>query len=138
MSGFGQFYQQGGVFMHLITLLALAGTGILAVRAARLRGLVHRVKTAQPAAPRTEGGLIGALALASLMVGLLGTTFGFMELCAAVLTIPPPQQIQAVFRATPMALTTVAWSLMLSVPLVLGRAVVGAVETRLRALTPQS
>ena len=138
MADFAQFYQQGGVFMHLVTLLALASTGLLAARAVRLRGLAQRV-TARKPPPRPEHeGLILGLIVAAGLVGTLGATFGFIETFAALRTVPPEHHMLALCRAVPVALTPFAWSLMLVSPLVLGRATVGAVEARLRQLAARA
>lgn len=134
MTDFGQFYQQGGAFMHLITLLSLASTGLLAARAVRLRGLVQRVNAgAPPPAPEHEGLLLGLTVTAGL-IGALGATFGLIETFAALRMVPPEHHMLALFRAVPMALTPLAWSLLLVSPLVLGRATLGAIEARLRQL----
>ncbi|MGH1343353.1 MAG: hypothetical protein ACRBN8_17465 [Nannocystales bacterium] len=134
MTNFGQFYQQGGVFMHLITLFALASTGLLAARAVRLRRLVRRVTSGTPPPPPEHEGLILGLMVAAGLAGALGATFGLIETCAALQTVPPEHHVRAVTRAIPLALSPFAWSLMLVTPLVLGRAVVGTLEARLRGL----
>lgn len=134
MTNFAQFYQQGGVFMHLITLFALVGSGLLASRAMRLRGLVRRVTAAKPPPPPEHEGLLVGLMLAAALAGCLGATFGVIETFAALRTVPPEHHILALGRAVPLALSPFAWSLMLVIPLVLGRAVVSSVEARLRRL----
>ena len=135
MTEFGQFYQQGGVFMHLVTLLSLAAAGILATHAVRLRTLAKRVLAAKPAGESVDFGLVGGLTLAAIMSGVLGATFGFMELAGALRTIPAAQHDAALLRALPLAVTPFAWALMLGTPLVLGRAVVSSIDNRLRRLS---
>lgn len=135
MSDFGVFYQQGGVFMHLVTLLSLAAAGMLATRAVGLRALAKRVLAARPAGGGEDLGLVTGLTVAALMCGVLGATFGFMEVASALRTIDPAQHDAALLRALPIALTPFAWALMLGTPLVLGRAVVATVEGRLRRLS---
>jgi len=128
MTEFGEFYARGGVFMHLVSLLSLVAAGMLASRAARLRGLVKRVASS---GPLPDEGLFSALVVAALMMGVLGTTVGAMEVCLALRTIPPEQHGAAVVRAIPIALSPLAWTLILGAPLLLGRGVVGAIEARL-------
>lgn len=134
MSNFGQFYQQGGVFMHLVTLLSLAAAGMLAARAVRLRTLANRVLSAKPVGAAGDLGLVTALTVAALLCGVLGATFGLMETAGALQTIDGAMRPDALLRALPIAASPFAWALMLAVPLVLGRGVVVAVETRLRNL----
>lgn len=138
MTNFAQFYQQGGVFMHLITLLALTSTGLLASRAVRLRGLVRRVTAGKPPPPPEHEGLILGLMVAAGLAGALGATFGLIETGAALRSVPPEHQVMALSRALPIALSPFAWSLLLVIPLVLGRGVVGAVEARLRRLAARA
>lgn len=57
-----------------------------------------------------------------------------MELANALRTIAPAQHGAALLRALPIAATPFAWALMLGTPLVLGRAVVASIDTRLRRL----
>ncbi len=134
MTEFGEFYQQGGVFMHLVTLLSLAAAGILATCAVRLGRRAKRVLAAKPAGEPQDFGLVGGLTLAAVMCGVLGATFGFMEVAGALRTIPAGQHEAALLRALPIAATPFAWALMLGTPLVLGRAVVASIDTRLRRL----
>ncbi len=134
MSDFAQFYQQGGVFMHPITLLALATAALLASRALGIRGLVKAVTAGKRLAAAPDDRLTLGLIVTALMLGMLGTTFGIIETCAALRSVPPEQHTLAVARAIPLALATLAWSLLVGAPLVLARAVLGAVEGRLRTL----
>ena len=138
MTNFAQFYQQGGVFMHLITLFALTSTGLLASRAVRLRGLVRRVTAGKPPPPAEHEGLILGLMVAAGLAGALGATFGLIETGAALRSVAPEHQMMALARALPIALSPFAWSLLLLIPMVLGRAVVGAVEARLRRLAART
>lgn len=124
MGDFAQFYQQGGVFMHAVTLLALACGGALAAYTIQRR-------THSPSSD-VSNGLIRGLLRATLLFGAVGTTFGFMDMFAAVATVPPPQQIAVVFRALPLVLTPIAWALMLVAPLTLVRTVLTAVRHRPR------
>lgn len=119
MSDFAQFYQQGGVFMHAVTVLSLAGASVLAVRAVKLRSQPSRSAEQSP-------GLVRGLLACTLMCGVLGATFGFIEICAALLSAPPERQLTGALRAVPMALAPIAWSLMLATPLTLARAILGA------------
>lgn len=138
MSDFPEFYQQGGVFMHLITLLSLASAGLLARSAVGIRGLVHRVTAGKPAPAAPDDRLTLAFIVGALMFGTLGTTFGFIETCAALRTVPPEHHMMALMRAVPITLTPLAWSLLLAAPLVIGRAVVGTIDARLRALAARA
>lgn len=124
--------------MHLITLLSLASTGLLAARAVRLRGLARRVTAGKPPPPPEHEGLLLGLIVTAGLAGALGATFGLIETFAALRTVPPEHHMLALFRALPMALTPFAWSLLLVIPLVLGRATVGAIEARLRQLAARA
>ncbi len=138
MANFSEFYQQGGVFMHLVTLLALASSGLLLARAVRMRVLARRITAGKPPPPPEHEGLVLGLVVAAGLAGALGATFGLIETCAALRSIAPEHHMMAVARAVPIALSPLAWSLLLITPLVLARAVLGAVEARLRLLAARA
>ncbi len=104
----------------------------------RLRGLARRVTAAKPPPPAEHEGLLIGLMVVAALAGCLGATFGLIETCTALRTVPPEQHFHALARAVPLALSPFAWSLMLVIPLVLGRAVVGAIEARLRRLAARA
>jgi hypothetical protein len=120
---FGEFYQQGGVFMHAVSFFVLtAGTAIVArfVRGSKS----DRVRV------RAASALTGHLLGLAVAAGVLGTAFGFMELCGALEMIPRDQWSSAVARATPIALAPLTWSLMLLLPMGLIHAVGRYAERR--------
>lgn len=136
MSDFTTFYFQGGVFMHFITLFTLAATTLLISRVAKLRDVTKRANDERTVVARSDS--TGGILIAIVMLGALGTVFGFIEIAAAVQTVPEAQWAAATVRALPIALSTIAWSLMCATPLVLVRAVVRSAEARVRALTPST
>ncbi|MEM6296809.1 MAG: hypothetical protein AAGA54_36420 [Myxococcota bacterium] len=136
MTNFLQFYQQGGVFMHLITLFTLAATVLIAMQGLGLRDLARAtLQGTQPPASATDG-LTRGLMVAAVLIGVLGTMFGLMEIAGALQTVPEAARGNALLRALPIALTTMTWSLMCIIPLVLARAALHSAEVRLRRLRP--
>jgi hypothetical protein len=105
---FAQFYQNGGFFMHPIFICsALAAgftfKGVLAARKERSAPHVLR--------------LVTAMITGALLFGLVGTCFGVMEIGAALSSIDLELWPAALARATPIALTPLAFAAMLAAPL---------------------
>ncbi|MCH9683569.1 MAG: hypothetical protein K0V04_19175 [Deltaproteobacteria bacterium] len=132
---FTTFYQDGGVFMHVITLLS----GIVATVMVRRLGAIHRSfhdpNQRGPRFPHRDV-LSPALILAILFTGLLGSAMGWLELSAALRTVPVDQWPLAVTMGMQVASYTFVWALLCVVPMTIGHGVIGHLETRLRRLAP--
>jgi hypothetical protein len=122
MQDFAEFYALGGLFNHVVTLLALAGVSSLVVHAAlaRRRAGDHRLLDA---ADR-----FAALATAA---GVLGVAFGMMDVSAALATIPAELVVQAAGQSAGIVAVPLAWALMCAIPVWLASA-----YYRLRAPAP--
>ncbi len=124
------FYQSGGVFMHVITLLSIVALVAVGRRIRRLR-----TAFAEPARARalleTES-LGGTATRTALAVGALGTLMGAMEAAAAVGTVPPQLQFPAFMRGLMILVIPGIWALMCTIPLMLVHGGLGSFEGRLR------
>ena len=113
MSDFSTFYEHGGYFMHVISAVALAA-GLYTAK-----GLAQIGKTTAGETQSIDDTfrLAVGLVVVAVGVGLLGTLFGFIEASAAANAIPLEQHAKALARGMGVALHTLAWSLMLAIPL---------------------
>ncbi len=128
---FSVFYQQGGLFMHLVTLTALAGVVSVARRAIAVRRTISAPHGAQP----PEGGVTPWLVVAGMFLGTLGTLFGFGEASAALETVPSEMWGAALLRVGQIVFNPLMWSLMTLTPVVLAHATLLHFERRVgRAL----
>ncbi|KIG14595.1 hypothetical protein DB30_06650 [Enhygromyxa salina] len=108
MSNFYAFYQNGGLFMHFISLgAAVALTSVV------LHGRARRMGSDDPKLLHLAD-RVGGLCLA---VGLLGSVFGMIEAGAALSTVEPALFEQASARAQAIVPVTVAWALMCAIPI---------------------
>jgi hypothetical protein len=129
---FANFYQSGGVLMHLVTILSIAGVVMIARR-------IRRVRSAFADPSRARGllaipdSLTVTMIVGALATGLLATCMGWMEAAAAVSTVPPEMQFEAWIRGNQILIIPMVWALMCSIPLVLGHGGLRHFETRLRA-----
>lgn len=130
---FGQFYQDGGVFMHVITLLTLIAGGGLLRRAATVRRTFRDPKE-QLARLRSGGVAFPSLTAAIVMAGFLATGLGWISVQAAVQMIPPDMAFLAASRGYGIAAHPLVWSLLCAVPLTLGHGALRFFEHRLRGL----
>lgn len=130
---FGQFYQDGGVFMHVITLLTII-TGIGLVRRATTIRRTFRDPNEQLARLRSGGVAFPSLAAAIVMVGTLATGLGWISVQAAVQTVPGDMAFLAASRGYGIAAYPLVWSLLCAVPLTLGHGALRHFEQRLRGL----
>lgn len=133
MMSFGEFYQSGGVFMHVITLLSFFVGGVMLRRAGTIRRSFRDPKE-QLGRLRRGDVLTPALLASMVMVGVLGTGLGWIELNAALQTIPAEHWARAQSLGGRIAAYPLVWSLVCAVPLTLGHGVVRYFEERLRAL----
>jgi len=133
MSDFPEFYQHGGVFMHVLTLLGIA-TSVLLVR--RIGGIrrTFRDPSEQVARLRRREVLTPTFICAMLLCGVLGTSMGLISVTALVPTVDPSRIIAAMMMGGSIALYPLVWSLLLAVPLTIGHGVLRHFEERLRVL----
>ncbi len=127
---FVQFYQHGGVFMHVITLI----TVVAIVTLARRMGAVRRGlrAPAPPPAWRPATGATPTLVAATVMLGVLGVAMGWVEMMKALQTVPAESWAAALVRSLDIVSYPLVWSLMCATPVLLAHAVVRHHEDRLR------
>lgn len=130
---FAQFYQTGGVFMHVITLLSLVVGGVMLRRVGTIRRSFRDPKE-QLGRLRRGDVLTPSLLAAIVMSGMLGTGFGWLELNAALRTIPTEQWPMAQSLGGQIASHPLVWSLLCAVPLTIGHGMLRYFEERLRSL----
>jgi hypothetical protein len=130
---FSQFYQEGGIFMHVVTLLSLVTGARLLRRAGGIRR-TFRDPAAERSRLRWGDPLTPALVATVVLAGMLGTVSGFGEVHAALLTVPPEVYAMAQSRGSQIALYPLSYALMLAIPLTLGHGLLAYFEARLRGL----
>lgn len=114
---FFAFYAQGGTFMHLITLFAIA---VFAGELRRIGRVRRRLTDASEAAMRgLEASETPFLLGAMMTLGLLGTSMGLIEVHAAAQTVQAHQVLQAISRGTQIALAPFTWACSTVLPLLL-------------------
>ena len=104
---FSEFYQNGGVLMHAITLCAA-----ISMAAVLLHGRSRRLGSDDTKLLSLSERMAG-LALA---IGVLGTLFGVVEMCAALATIEG-DMVSLALRAGQIVPITLEWGLMCAIPL---------------------
>jgi hypothetical protein len=106
MTDFLEFYLNGGVFNHFVTIgLAIAASSLVFHARAQGEGMARWLRLADRA-------LLGCIA-----VGLLGTLMGIIDASAALATIPADQFLAAGARAAGIAVVPLAWALLGAIPL---------------------
>ncbi|MCA9711689.1 MAG: hypothetical protein KDK70_37990 [Myxococcales bacterium] len=133
MSSFSEFYQDGGVFMHVITVFAFICCTQLLRRVGTIRR-TFRDPGEQLLRLRRGDVLTPTLIVAGLLTGIAGTSLGWIEANAAIRTVPFEHWPMAASRGMQIASYTLVWSLLCAVPLVLGHGVLRHFEERLRVL----
>lgn len=130
---FSQFYQEGGMFMNVVSLLSLVAAARLVLRAGGIRrtfrdpkGERSRLRWGDPLTP--------ALVATLVLAGVLGAVQGFIDVQAALLTVPPEVFAMAEARGSQIAVYPMSWALMLAIPLTLGHGVLAYCEARLRGI----
>lgn len=126
MMDFSQFYQQGGPFMHFISLVAIAVAVSLARRVLAARRTLNDPEAALHLQPNVTPWLIAC----GIMIGLLGSCMGLMEVSAALRTISPDQWTNAALRGAPIAMFATQWALITLTPATLAHAVLRHFEHR--------
>jgi hypothetical protein len=130
---FASFYQDGGVFMHVVTLL----TAFVAIGMVRRVGTMRRAfrsPTEQLGPLRQAGAAVPSLVAAIVMAGTLGTALGWIEVHAALLTVPRDQWMLAGSLGLRISTYPLVWSLLCAIPLMLGHGAMRHFEQRLRGL----
>jgi Na+/glutamate symporter len=130
---FAQFYQEGGVFMHAVTLLSLfVGVRLLG----RVSGLrrTFRDPRQRLARLRQRDPLTIALLAAIVLAGGLGAALGWTDVHAALRTIPTEQWALAFSVGSQIAVYPLVWGLLCAEPLTLGHGVLAHFEQRLQLL----
>lgn len=108
MFDFSTFYASGGVFMHPITLTAVA-----AITALCLDARARKLGDDDPKRLR----LADRLLVLCLGIGLIGTCMGVTELFAALSTISADQYFVGLARGGAIVPVPLTWSLMLAIPI---------------------
>lgn len=114
--------------MHAVSMFMLTAGSVIVAGLAR--GAKSGADSPVSVRARAASDLVGHLLGLAVVAGVLGTAFGFIELCAALETIPKDQWSAAMARAVPIALTPLSWSLMLLLPMGLIHAVTRYAEQR--------
>lgn len=130
---FAQFYQEGGMFMHVVTLLSLVAGGRLLHRASGIRRTFRDPK-AERSRLRWGDPLTPALVACMVLTGMLGAVLGLGEVQAALLTIPPELYAMAEARGSQIAMHPLTWALVVAIPLTLAHGVLAYLEARLHGL----
>jgi hypothetical protein len=128
---FFQFYQQGGLFMHVISLTALGCIVSIARRA-----FAARQTTADPKRPAAlDGGVTPWLAAAGVLMGMGGTAMGIIEGAAALQTIPQEMWPMALSRVFQIVTNPLVLATMLFIPILVAHGLLRQFELRIsRAL----
>jgi len=130
---FAQFYQEGGVLMHVVTILSLIAGARLLSRAAGIRRMFRDPKAELPRLRRGDP-LTPALVTAVVLAGMFGSVSGWIEVHAALQTVPQDQWLMAFSLGSQIAAYPAMWGLMCAVPLVLVHGVLAYLEGRLQGL----
>lgn len=120
-----QMYQDGGIIMHVITVLS-AFAVVLLVRAGAWarRGVARR-----------SPGAVLHLVVAVVFAGVFGVVEGFQQVFAALSTVPPEHQARAMARGASIAVIPLGWAMVCATVLVLWH---GLVHHRAAATTDAS
>lgn len=115
MGDFMIFYQNGGFFMHLITITAAVGIAAVVMHARSKKAGAEQAQLLR-VADRVAG--------IAVAFGALGLLFGLLDLCAALSMLDPVEAqmdavklIQAAARGGGIAPAPLTWSLMCAVPI---------------------
>ncbi|PRQ02658.1 hypothetical protein [Enhygromyxa salina] len=108
MSNFSVFYQNGGLFMHLISLAA-----VVALTSVLLHGRARRMGSDDPKLLSLADRVAGLC----VALGVLGCVFGLIEMGAALSTVEPELFDQAFARGGAIVPITLAWALMCAIPI---------------------
>lgn len=108
MSNFSAFYQNGGLFMHFISLGAVA-----ALTSVLLHGRARRMGNDDAKLLDLANHMAGLC----VIVGVLGSVFGLMELGAALSMVEPELFTRAALRGGSIVLVTFGWGLMCAIPI---------------------
>jgi hypothetical protein len=102
---FAQFYQDGGFFMHVITVLGAIATGAL------VRGVLERRMANARGLVIAPNNLVPRLSAVVVLVGVLATIDGCTQLLAALRTVPEAQWSLAGAHGGQIVLIPIGWAL---------------------------
>ncbi len=122
MGDFTIFYQNGGLFMHFITV-----TGAVALAAVLLHGRIQRMG----AQDRDMLRVADRVAAIGVAIGLTGMLFGCFDLFMALTMIDPAtidavRLMQAAARGASLAPIPLAWGFVCAVPIWIATTIRGA------------
>jgi hypothetical protein len=100
-----QFYQGGGFFMHILSVLGALATGAL------VRSVVERRSAAARGHVFSPSGLVPRLAAVIVLVGVLALVDGTMQLMAALQTVELYQWARAFARGGQLVVIPLGWAL---------------------------
>jgi biopolymer transport protein ExbB/TolQ len=117
MGDFSQFYRDGGLFMHFITVAATFGIAYT-IRSARL---ARRMDTPARRAhfARSMDLAEGCIGIA-LAMGVLGSLFGLIDTTAAIQSVESDQLLKTIMRGISISSYTTTFALMVGIPLAFG------------------
>jgi hypothetical protein len=119
MTDFAQFYQNGGVLMHPVALCGVVAFLALARQFVTLwKTSPGRGGSGFPV-DRSHVRLATALAHTGVLIGALGTLFGFIDMFAALDAVPPENWNAGFARGSKIAVGPLVFGLMWAVPLTL-------------------
>ncbi|EDM81434.1 hypothetical protein PPSIR1_39625 [Plesiocystis pacifica SIR-1] len=130
MGDFVQFYTNGGLFMHIITLTIGAAVAMLVYESALKRQDSKEGEPQGDEAPSPYLHLADRLAWIAVGLGVVGSLFGFFDMCAALQSIDPELRVDATLRASGIVPTTLAWGLMTALPVWMATTVRGLRRAR--------
>jgi hypothetical protein len=133
---FAQFYQEGGVLMHLVTILSLIAGARLFARMAGIRRMFRDPKSQLPVLRRGDA-LTPALVAAVVLSGALGAVSGWVDVHMALQTVPEEMWTRAFSMGSQIAVYPLLWGLTCAVPLVLTHGVLAYLEGRLQGFVDE-
>lgn len=107
MTNFAEFYASGGIFMHAVSLTAVA-----ALVAVLLHGRARRLGDDDPKYLR----LADRLLVLCVGLGLLGSVMGLTEVFMAVSTVAAEAHSSALAHGMSIVPTPMSWALLCAIP----------------------
>ena len=116
-----EFYAGGGLFMHLITILA-AAAGFYTVKSAAILKWGERNHGNELFCASIA--LATRLTTACVAVSVLGTFLGCREVFQIIGQVPADEYAAALTKGLGLAFTTVGWAMMVAIPTFLAGTIV--------------